>query len=148
MFEAAQDGRVAEVSSLMRDNPDLNVNWQDKKCHWTALHRASLNGHAEIVKVLLAHPRISVNKENVYGQTPVLEGCFGGCVSVELLLKDPRVDVALADEDRCTPLWCASYCGHFEVVKWLIASGRDLGDVNMVGEYVGKECTALEMARG
>ena len=69
-------------------------------------------------------------------------------MSVELLLKDPRVDVALADEDRCTPLWCASYCGHFEVVKWLIASGRDLGDVNMVGEYVGKECTALEMARG
>jgi len=64
-----------------------------------------------------------------------------------VLLKDPRVDVALADEDRCTPLWCASYCGHFEVVEWLIASGRDLGDVNMVGEYVGKEYTALEIAK-
>ena len=70
-------------------------------------------------------------------------------VSLAVLLKDPRVDVALADEDRCTPLWCASYCGHFEVVEWLIASGRDLGDVmNKKGIWGDDEdYTALEIAR-
>ena len=29
LIEAALYGRVAEVSSLLRDNPGLNVNWGD-----------------------------------------------------------------------------------------------------------------------
>jgi len=52
-----------------------------------------------------------------------------GQVSVVcVLLKDPRVDVKEADNNGRTPLWCASNNGYHEVVEWLIASGRDLGD--------------------
>ena len=58
---------------------------------------------------------------------------------VRWLLKDPRVDVTLDDNDRCTPLWCASCKGHHDVIEWLIASGRDLGDV--------REYTTLEITR-
>ena len=49
---------------------------------------------------------------------------------VELLLKDPRVDVTQDDNSGCTPpLWHASRKGKHEVIEWLIASGRDLGDI-------------------
>ena len=45
-----------------------------------------------------------------------------------------------------TPLWYASYYGHQEVVEWLIASGRGLGDQKKVTWY-RKNLSALEIAR-
>ena len=67
---------------------------------------------------------------------------------MKLLLKDPRVDITLADNDGCTPLWHATCNGYLEVAEWLVASGRDLGDLNQKGRnWDGKEYTALEIAR-
>jgi len=66
------------------------------------------------------------------------------------MLKDPRVDVALDDNRGRTPLWWASYIRKDEVVEWLIASGRGLGDVkSKKGKSVadGRDYTALEIAR-
>ena len=48
---------------------------------------------------------------------------------IQLLLKDPRVNVTMANNDGCTPLWWASHQGKHDVVEWPMASGRDLGDV-------------------
>ena len=129
LIEAATDGLVSEVSSLLKNNPEINVNWTDST-RWTPLHAASSRGHVEVVKLLLAHPNIDVNSRKYYGQTPLSLGCENGHVSVvRSLLKDPRVDVTLDDNKQCTSLWWASRFGKHEVIEWLIASGRDLGDV-------------------
>jgi len=67
---------------------------------------------------------------------------------VHELLKDPRVDVTLPDHRGCTPFWWASYEGHRRIIEWLIASGRELGDVaNVKGKWNDQEYTALETAR-
>ena len=64
-----------------------------------------------------------------------------------MLLKDPRVDVSLAEEFGCTPLWQASFFGHLKVVEWFIASGRDLGDISSQRvEHGDHENNALEIA--
>jgi len=142
LYDAADGNCVSEVSSLLKDHPDINVNWTNA-AEWTALHIASLSGHAEVVKVLLAHPNINVNLRNSNGQTPCSLACeFGRGLVVELLLKDPRVDVTLDDDLGCTPLWWASSYGKQEVIEWFIASGRVLGDIKSQKEY-----TALEIAR-
>ena len=150
LYDAADNGRVSEVSSLLRDNPDINVNWTSDS-QWTFLHTASRNGYVEVVKLLLAHPAIDVRVKNYIGQTPLSFACEKGQVSVvELLLKDPRVDVTLDDNDGRTPLWFASREGKHEVIEWFIASGRDLGDVKNKKEKnwgEGKDYTALEIAR-
>jgi len=140
---------VPELLSLLRDNPSVNVNWADNVNRWTALHSASRLGHSEVVKTLLTHPHINVNQKDKYGQTPLSRACENGKVTaVWVLLKDPRVDVTLDDLNERTPLWHASHNGHHEVIEWLIASGRDLGDIKKKGKSNnGREFTALEIAR-
>ena len=149
LFDAAWDGRASEVSSLLRDHPEINVNWSKEGSGWTSLHAASRNGRVEVVKLLLAHPNIDVNMKSSNGNTPFSLGCLCGQVSVvQVLLKDPRVNTTLDDNDGRTPLWYASFNGGIEVVEWLIASSRDLGDfMNKKGKDVRKDYTALEIAR-
>ena len=146
---AVENNRASEVSSLLRAHPEINVNWMDED-EWAAIHYASSNGHDGVVKVLLAHPDINVNLKNKNGQTSISLGCQFGYVSVvQLLLKDSRVDVILVDNQERTPLWYAVRNGHHEVIEWLIASGRDLGDIhNTKGKWFSRgEHSALEVAR-
>ena len=54
---------------------------------------------------------------------------------MRLLLQDHRVMANEPANDGATPLRCAAYGGHHEVIKWWIASGRELnlgkpGDVD------------------
>ena len=150
LYFAAGYNRASEVSSILRDNPNFNVNQAHDENKWTSLHNASLNGHVEVVKLLLAHPNIDVNLKCSNGQTPFSFGCEEGQVSVvEVLLKDPRVNVILDDDNGCPPQWSAAYPGRLAVIEWLIASGRDLGDIkNKKGKDPdGSEYSALEIAR-
>ena len=107
LYDAIRYGRVGEALSLLKNNPVINVNWKNPDhSQWSGLHAASFYGHAEVVKLLLAHPNIDVNMKNISGQTPFSIGCWQGRVTVvRVLLKDPRVDISLDDNDRRTPLW-------------------------------------------
>ena len=42
LYDAAKEGRVAEVQDLLKDNPGLNVNWSSTNDRSTALHMASI----------------------------------------------------------------------------------------------------------
>jgi hypothetical protein len=141
---------IEKVEAALRDHPDLDINWEDDE-GWTVLHFASYWGRTEIVKLLLDHPFINVNVQMTGGATPFLLCCLSGEVEVvQMLLKDRRVDITLDDNCNCHPLWCASYNGRLEVVELLIASGRDLGNLNLKGRDGygdGKDYTALEIAR-
>jgi len=149
LYYAAGDGRGSEVSSLLKDHPEINVNWTNQSYdQWSPLHLASALGHVEVVKRLLAHPNINVNLKNSDERTPLSYGCWIGQVSVvEVLLKDPRVNVALDDNNGRTPLWHASWFGHHEVIEWLIACGKDIGIENKKGKAFGQDYTVLEIAR-
>ena len=136
---------------LLSDHPEINVNWADPEYgQFTALHATSFHGHAEIVKLLLAHPNIKVNLKDIYGQTPFSLGSSPEVFVVQELLKDPRVNTTLDDDCGRTPLWWASHDGNHEVIEWLIASGRDLGDVMNKKVKIsedGEDYTALEASR-
>ena len=87
------------------------------------LARAAENGHAEIVKLLLAMSGIDVNRSDTW--TPLaLAACRGHVEVVKLLLAAPGIDV-----NEWTPLLRASEEGHVEVVKLLLAAPEI--DVNM-----------------
>jgi len=81
LYVAAEYGRASEVSSLLSDHPEINVNGTTG-LQFTALHAASCNGQVEVVKLLLAHPDINVNLKNHSARTPLSLGCWNGHVSV------------------------------------------------------------------
>jgi len=148
LIEAVNDGDAEVTLALLRDNPRLDVNWIGDTC-WSALHSASANGFSKIVENLLAHPAIEVNVPARRNTTPFSLAClFGKVLTVRLLLKDPRVDITLADEYDHTPLWWASRSGHPAVIEWIIASGRDSnperkGQLGEDGDFL----SPLEVAR-
>ena len=122
MFDAAWDGRAAEVLSLLRDNPGLDVNNTDTVYHCTALHFACWNRNVEVVKVLLAWKYVNVNLQDRIGRTPFAMACvFGSDLIVKLLLKDFRVNTTLENNDGCSPLWNSSFLSR-DVPRWLSGS--------------------------
>jgi len=90
-----------------------------------------------------------MHKPMVDPLTPFFVCCLNGHLPLaQLLLKDPRVDAPLTDVDGRTPLWWAPLRGPHEVIEWLIASGRDLGDLKDLGglhKNLGSDTTHLRL---
>ena len=63
LWQACTDGDLEAVKELVIDSL-VDVNWVGEDRLDTPLHRACRFDHLEIVKVLLAHPDIDVNKVN------------------------------------------------------------------------------------
>ena len=55
--------------------------------------------------------------------------------------------MTLGDNDGQTPFWRAAFWGYVAVVKCLIMSGRDLGDVDHKSRFEGREASVLGIAR-
>jgi ankyrin repeat protein len=128
LLSAASGNQIPEVKEVIENAPLLNINWILRGSGLAALHCAAQKGHLEVVRLLLAHPLVNVNRKTHDGETPLLLACDGGHTEVvRVLLKDSRVKLDLADWERMTPLMCASCEGHLEIVKLLLADGRKLG---------------------
>jgi len=127
-YEASRNGNVPLVEEILRDNSTLDVNWKNGLDNgMTALLAACECGRDAVVAILLAHPGTNVNVKDSAGQTPFEWACYSGStLSVRLLLKDPRILVNEPAYDGRTPVRQAACNGNVDVIKWWIASGRDL----------------------
>ena len=93
------------------------------------------NSRSAVIPLLLAHPDIDVNVKDRSGYTPFSYACYGHPSCVREMLKDSRVKVNEPTNNGKTPLWCAARDGYLDVIKWWIASGREMdlgtpGDVD------------------
>ena len=131
IMEAAVDnGNPKELAELMHQ----------QESGWTLLSQACATGKDSVIPLLLAHPDIDVNAKDVNGWTPLLWACrFGFPSCVRELLKDPRVKLNEFRHGGFTPLWYAANHGELDVIKWWIASGRemDLGTPGKWGDVIG-----------
>ena len=144
---AAYCGDVEEVKEILRKNPNLNVNWAKKDLEGSAsvaLGHACENDHDVIVSILLAHPDIDVNLRDTYGNTPFGISCVNGSTScVREMLKDSRVELNEPDESGNPPIvWTVAY-EHIDIIRWWIASGREI-DLGKLADFM---MDAIETAR-
>ncbi|XP_012279831.1 ankyrin repeat and sterile alpha motif domain-containing protein 1B isoform X2 [Orussus abietinus] len=152
LLEAARSGNVTVVEKILgqrakrsgplaslRRGPGANV--QDAS-GYSALHHAALNGHRDVVKVLLLY-EASTNVVDAKGSSPLhLAAWAGDAEIVRLILSQgPSVPkVNLATKDNETALHCAAQYGHTEVVAQLLQYGCDPSIRNSRGE------SALDLA--
>ena len=119
-------GNAATVNQILSENPDINVNWQNDYGA-TPLHIACVYGRSAIVAILLAHPNVKVNLKSRHGSTPFNVACRNMKLPcVRLLLKDSRVTLLTTDKDHMDALTTALQFGHIDVLRWWIASGREI----------------------
>ncbi|KAK4014538.1 hypothetical protein OUZ56_027060 [Daphnia magna] len=151
-LEAARNGNVVAVEKLLnskakrggplaslRRGPGSNV--QDSS-GYSALHHASLNGHREIVVLLLEH-EASPNIVDSKGSSPLHLAAWAGHADIVRLLLTSGVRVTqinLKNKDNETALHCAAHYGHTGVVSLLLKYGADPSYRNVRDE------TALDLA--
>jgi hypothetical protein len=130
LLNAASWGYDERVVKILGENEEINVNWKDSR-GLTPLQLACNYGYDKVVAVLLAHPDIDLNQKTELGASPLLFACSKGHTAcIKLLLKDVRVKVNEYESTGYHPLSYVAYNGHLEVIKWWIASGKemDLGE--------------------
>ena len=127
MLAAVENGDVEELAELMRQDPGFNVNMGQDGDGLTLLHYACQgDSRSAVIPLLLAHPDIDVNFKDRDGWALFDYACNGHTSCVREMLKDSRVRVKEPNDYGYTPLWVAACSGHLDIIKWFIASGREM----------------------
>jgi len=149
MLAAVESGNAKKLAELMRQDPGFKVNMAQNDSGWTLLHYAWHRvSRFAVIPLLLAHPGINVNVKDMFGQTPFYFACSdGNPTCVREMLKDSRVKEDESDDGGETPLRCAACDGHLEVIRWWIASGREM-DLGTPGDIHYTDAIGTAMKEG
>uniref|UniRef100_A0A1X7TCJ6 Uncharacterized protein n=1 Tax=Amphimedon queenslandica TaxID=400682 RepID=A0A1X7TCJ6_AMPQE len=128
LYEAAGEGNINSVQSLLSQG--ANVTYQDQD-HWnedTPLHIAALRGHNEVVSVLLSNGADPNIKDREGDAALIVSARGGDYETVKVLLDngaDPNIEMDPDYECGTTPLMAAVSSKHHHVVELLLTKGAD-----------------------
>ncbi len=121
LVRAAWHGDSGEVSRLLAGSAEL----QTSSDGWTALHAAAVQGHADVVAILLA-AGADVDALDEYGSTPLLNAAGPSNAASVALLLEAGADLHYRDSlYGQTPIRRAAEWGKAEVLRPLLAAGAD-----------------------
>ncbi len=121
---AAHCGLPDIVKFLAIDHPqDVHSQGFDDKS--TPIHMASINGHVEVVRILVEHGADAKAQDGM-GRTALHVASAEGHVEVVRMLVEHGVGATAQDGKGLTPLHVASTWGHVDVVCVLVEYGADV----------------------
>lgn len=116
---------LARVERLLRENSELDVNYQTPRTGETALMNAVSTGDTRLVRLLIEHgadPSLGSFEQ----QTPLFLAAYHGNVDMAALLVDAGANVNVAETRYgFTALISAAKAGHGQMVRLLLEAGAD-----------------------
>lgn len=125
LFAAAEAGDVAAIEAAIASGAD--VDWPHDILSWTALLRATIEGHAGAVQALLRHGASVDLSSRIQPQwAPLGHAAHNGdeAIARALIAHGASLDLASADLRR-TALMTAGQLGHTGMVALLLEAGAD-----------------------
>jgi ankyrin repeat protein len=120
IHDAAQNGYLANVEALIKDNPDLVFSKDIAGA--TPLLVAAAKGHRDVAELLLAH-NAEVDAKANNGRTPLHMAASNGHQDVVELLLGHKAEVNAKDSDGMTPLHYAAANSYKDVAELLRQHG-------------------------
>lgn len=117
LYQAAGEGKPAEVSSLLKSGVDVNARTSSGSY---ALNAAAVENEVDVIRVLLNHGA-DPNVQNSQGDTPLIcatKYAGGKVATVELLVK-AGTDLGMKDNKGNTALDYAKTKGQQEAISML-----------------------------
>jgi len=127
IHDAAAVGALEAVKLLLGQNPDLVMS-KDSEGK-TPLHYAVLNGHKDVVELLLNY-KADINVKDKDGYTPLYEAAKGGHKEVAELLLTKKADVNAKDNKGYSPLHEAVVADDKSVVELLLLNKADVNAID------------------
>jgi ankyrin repeat protein len=135
LWKAAKQGHIKAVECALQ-HATINPNQAHKHTDSTPLYIASYYGHEGVVKALLSHPRIQVNRGKAE-MTPLFAAIQEGREGVvEMLLKSKGVAVNQANARGVTPLLQACELGREYICSLLLKAPSIEVTQGMGGENI------------
>ena len=135
LSDAAKNGDLEEVERLLAMGEDAN----DADSVASALHWAALNGHDDIVALLVEHGA-EFGAQSVMLGTPLHAAASRNQDAVVAALLDAGADPDVRDRNQFTPLMLVAFHGRADAAFALIAAGADVDAVGIAprGQHLGK----------
>ncbi len=129
--DAARMGNLAEVNTLLRENPSLVSTASFDG--WTPLEEAADNGYYDIAKVMAAnHADLNVKAKG--GRSPLYLAVMYDHADIVKLLLDHQAEANVKDDNGVTPLHLAAWDGDTKIAAVLLAHGADVNATDKAGE--------------
>jgi ankyrin repeat protein len=123
LWAAIDDKDLTKIRAIVNDCPESAAS--RNKLGETPLHWAALEGHNDLVELLLAHGA-DVNAKDNGNYTALHEAALAGHNDLVELLLAHGADVNTKDKDGFTALHDAAWHGYKDVVELLLAHGADV----------------------
>lgn len=92
---------------------------------WDGLHYHGLYGHLEVVRLLIESNRISLDKLDSLGRTPLYHAATHGKDKIVEYLLENGADGNISRPNKLSPYYQANKNGHHRVVAILTEHGHD-----------------------
>lgn len=107
LMYAAWSDKFNSVYALL-EHPDIDINYQDPKYKFSALHLAAVDNNEMSVLFLSMFDTCNVNLRNYEGQTPLMRAARHGMAKSVRVLVSPRCNINDTDDNGNTALHLAA----------------------------------------